>query len=221
MEFIPGGKVEGYFTKLIARRNTVTVKIEVSPILRGSMGGAHILPVKESVEDRFGFAEYQVLDWKDVYAGKICAALDRQHPRDFFDVKFLMEESGLSKDLMAVFMIYLLSGDRPLSEMLAPKAVDLKPIYESQFKGMSLIEVSLAELEGVRDNLIRGIRAALDDRQKRFLLSFKSGDPDWDLLGSIDPEKLPAVQWKLTNVKRMSVSKREAALDSLRRVLDS
>jgi hypothetical protein len=97
------------------------------------VGGAHVLPVKESVEDRFGFAEFQVLDWKDVYAGKICAALDRQHPRDFFDVKFLMEESGLSKDLMAVFMIYLLSGDRPLSEMLAPKAVDLGPIYESQF----------------------------------------------------------------------------------------
>lgn len=220
-EVIPGGKVEGFTTKLLVRKNTVLVKVEVSPILRGSVGGARSLAVMESVEAEFGFAEFQVLDWKDVYAGKICAALDRQHPRDFFDMKFVLEEDGLTKELVAVFMVYLISGDRPISEMLDPKKIDLHPIYESQFKGMSLVEVTLSEILDIRERLIRGIREALDDRQRRFLISFKTGEPDWSLLGYAEAERLPAVQWKLTNVKRMTASKRESSLASLRRLLES
>ncbi|PYU26793.1 MAG: hypothetical protein DMG30_01135 [Acidobacteria bacterium] len=30
----------------------------------------------------------------DLYQGKLCAALDRLHARDFFDVKVLLEDTG-------------------------------------------------------------------------------------------------------------------------------
>lgn len=31
----------------------------------------------------------------DLYGDKLCAALDRQHPRDLFDVKLLLDQDGL------------------------------------------------------------------------------------------------------------------------------
>ena len=56
-------------------------------------------------------------------------------------------------------------------------------------------------------------------RDLPFLLTFKSGDPDWSGLGLPDIEKLPSVQWKLQNVKRMDSAKREKAMEALRKVL--
>ena len=37
-----------------------------------------------------------------LYGGKICAALDRQHPRDLFDVKKLLEDNGVQTELLPV-----------------------------------------------------------------------------------------------------------------------
>jgi hypothetical protein len=47
----------------------------------------------------------------------------------------------------------------------------------------------------------------------------KAGDPEWDLLGIEGVEKLPALQWKLQNIRRMEAGKRAAAYDRLRAVL--
>ena len=41
----------------------------------------------ESVIDQFGFAEMQVVAFEDLFGGKLHATLDRQHPRDLFDIK--------------------------------------------------------------------------------------------------------------------------------------
>jgi hypothetical protein len=32
----------------------------------------------------------------DLYGGKLCAALDRQHPRDLFDVGLLLRNEGIT-----------------------------------------------------------------------------------------------------------------------------
>ena len=47
----------------------------------------------------FGFAEMQVVSFADLYAGKIVAAFDRQHPRDLFDVRDLLANEGVSDEL--------------------------------------------------------------------------------------------------------------------------
>lgn len=216
---VTAGRVEGHYTKLLVRRGLAGVKIEVSSTLRGSVRGAQIQTVMESVENVFGFAEFPILDSKDVYAGKLCAALDRQHPRDFFDLKVFFENGGLDEDQVMVFLVYLLSGDKPISEMLDPKPIPLKTTFESQFLGMSLIPVTLAELEHTRSELITTVRGSLKDAQKVFLMTFKSGDPDWDLLGLPNVDKLPAIQWKLQNVRKMTRQKRQDSLDKLRKVL--
>jgi len=38
----------------------------------------------------------QSLSLEDLYGGKICAALDRQHPRDLFDIKMLLDNEGIT-----------------------------------------------------------------------------------------------------------------------------
>ena len=47
----------------------------------------HSAPWVEAVEEAFGFAETSVVSFEDLFAGKLVAALDRQHPRDLFDVR--------------------------------------------------------------------------------------------------------------------------------------
>lgn len=216
---VPGGLIEGAKTKLLVSRGLASVKIEVSAILRGSVRKPEVRSVSDTVENIFGSAEVQVLSFQDIYAGKICAALDRQHPRDFFDVKLLLENEGVDDDLMTVFLAYLLAGDRPLAEMLAPNPIPLADVFRSQFQGMALISITLEDLEDTRRALFGMIQEKLTGEQRRFLLTFKSGNPDWSILGLPDLDKLPSIQWKLQNVRRMEAAKRDNALEKLRMVL--
>jgi hypothetical protein len=43
--------------------------------------------------------EIPVLSFADLYGGKICAALDSQHPRDLFDIRLLSEAGGLNEEI--------------------------------------------------------------------------------------------------------------------------
>jgi hypothetical protein len=49
-----------------------------------------------------------------------------------------------------------------------------------------------------------------------FLLSIKSGEPDWGLLGLDNIKELTAVKWKLTNIKKMDEKKREMRIEMLK-----
>lgn len=46
------------------------------------------------VESECGFARTQVVSVADLYAGKIVAALDSQHPRDLLDMGDLLATEG-------------------------------------------------------------------------------------------------------------------------------
>ena len=88
--------------------------------------------------------------------------------------------------------------------MLAPSRQPLATIFEEQFRGMALTPVTVNELEQTRETMISLIRTKLTEHQRRFLLSFKRGEPDWGLLNLSNVAELPAVQWKLQNVRRMA-----------------
>ncbi len=210
---------EGQVIKLVAWRGRVRVKIEVSPVLRGCVREPAIRGVSPAVEAQFGYIEVPVVHVDDLYAGKLCAALDRQHPRDLFDVQLLLKHEGLNDALLEVFVVYLLSGDRALADMLSPNLVPMSATFEDQFRGMTLVPVTVQELEQTRTTMISLIQSRLTERQRQFLLSFKRGEPNWELLSVTDVADLPAVQWKLMNVRRMSPAKREQAVERLRRVL--
>lgn len=210
---------EGQMMKLVAWRGRARVKIEVSPVLRGCVREPAVRGVSPAVEAQFGYIEVPVVHPDDLYAGKLCAALDRQHPRDLFDVHLLLKHEGITDGLLEVFVVYLLSGDRPLAEMLAPHRQPMAQVFEEQFRGMALTPVTANELEETRETLIALIRAQLTERQRRFLLSFKRGEPDWALLSLAGVAELPAVKWKLQNIRLMKPEKHAQALERLRRVL--
>ncbi|GJL65499.1 MAG: hypothetical protein NPIRA05_04700 [Nitrospirales bacterium] len=210
---------EGHVFKLIVRRHHSQIKIEVSPVLRGCVREPSIRGVCSMVEEQFGYVEVPVVHSHDLYSGKLCAALDRQHPRDLFDVKQLLEHEGLDDNLLEVFLVYLLSSNRSLTELLSPNLQPLARTFEEQFRGMALIPVTVEELEHTRKKMITLIHERLTERQRTFLLSFKRGEPDWSLLPFDGIERLPAVQWKLLNIQRMAPFKREQAVERLRQVL--
>ncbi len=135
--------------KLIVQQGDAQIKIELSPVLRGTVHPEILMEPVPKVQAEFGYAEIQVVAFPDLYAGKICAALDRQHPRDLFDIKLLMENEGLSDDLRKTFLVYLISHGRPISELLRPTLKDIRGLYEGEFKQMAEIEVPFEELEAV------------------------------------------------------------------------
>lgn len=196
-----------------------SIKVEVSPVLRGSVLEPREVPVMDSVADQFGYVETNVLELEELYAGKLVAALDRQHPRDLFDVMMLLDDEGISPELMDLFVVYLISSNRPIAELLAPNPQPLQPVFDQQFQGMSIQAVTVEQLEQTRKAMIDAIRHQLTDDHKDFLLSFKSGEPEWRLLKHDHAQELPAVRWKLQNVRRLGGAQRETALKRLEKVL--
>lgn len=199
----------------------VQIKIELSPVLRGTVYESNALSVTEAVENEFGFAEISVVSFADLYAGKICAALDRQHPRDLFDVKLLLDNEGLTDDIRKALIVYMISHPRPISELLRPNFKDIAALYEGEFKSMADIDVPLAELMATREEIVERMHAAFTDEERAFLLTFKSRKPDWSLLELANVQQLPAVRWKLNNLEKMSEERHRLAYNKLKEALSS
>ena len=208
--------------RLILQLNDVRIKVELSPVIRGTVFPEERMEVCDLVEKEFGYAEIQVASLPDLYAGKICAALDRQHPRDLFDVKFLLENEGFTEKLRKTFLVFLISHQRPMSELLDPHRKDIRDVYISEFSEMAEVNIPVEELEQTRENLITLIHKNMTDDERNFLLSFKDRIPKWELLGLEninEVSKLPSVQWKLMNLTKMNNTKHQKALDKLNGIL--
>jgi predicted nucleotidyltransferase component of viral defense system len=205
--------------RLIVGRNGVQIKVELSPVLRGTVYEPQMMEVCAAVEDEFGYAEVPVVALADLYAGKICAALDRQHPRDLFDVKWLLENEGLTDEIRKALIIYLSSHNRPMAEWLRPQFKDIAAIYAGEFANMAETDVPLEELVAVRERVVELIHQGLTDSEKGFLLSFKNREPDWALLELDVVSELPAIKWKQINLAKMPDDKHKLALEKLKEVL--
>lgn len=136
--------------RIIVTTDDAQIKIEVSPVARGTLYPPQERDIVGAVEEEFGFAALPVVSLPDLYGGKLCAALDRQHPRDFYDVKMLLDTQGIDRSIFNGFIVYLLSHNRPLSEVLNPRWKDITEPFQNEFSGMTFEEVSLEELRKVR-----------------------------------------------------------------------
>jgi len=142
------------------------------------------------------------------------AALDRQHPRDLFDIKYLLKH-GIIEELKKTFIVYLISHNRSIREILYPNFIDIEEIFFRHFSGMTIDKVSLEELINVRDTLVETIHSNLNDEDKTFILNFKKGEPNWSYFSVDHVSKLPAVKWKQYNLNKMSIKERNKIIDSL------
>lgn len=214
---------EGAATGLLVSNTEAEIKVEVNTVLRGSVHPAVKRALLPAAEKRFGFAEVATLSFEDTYGGKLVAALDRQHPRDLFDVGQLLANEGLSEGLLDAFVVYLASHGRPIAEVLDPRSKDVRDAYEKEFAGMPFASASLEELLEARTALTDALRRRLGRRRLDFLRSVKALRPDWSLLPVPHLSELPGIRWKLHNLERMRAeqpARHAEALANLDRVLE-
>lgn len=211
----------GGATRIRARLGDAEVKIETSPVTRGVVHDPERRAVSATVEDEFGYAALQVVSFEDLFGGKLHAAMDRQHPRDLFDVKLLYENEGLTDALLRTFLVYVASSPRPAHELLRPSLSSLDEPYTREFIGMTTIPVTLDDLVATRERLIADIGARLDAGAQRFLTTLHDGAPDFEAIGLPQAASLPAVRWKLLNLKKLSAEnpdKHEAHREELEKL---
>jgi len=185
--------------KIICSNKEAAIKIEPNYIIRGYFNKPEIMSVCETVEKQFSYAEIQVVSKSELYGGKICAALDRQHPRDLFDIKEYFENNSFDDDLVKGFIVMLLSHDKPLHETINPNIKNQKEIFEKQFKGMTDKEFSYENHIETLKNLIKMVQEHIQP-YKQLLLDFVSLKADLSDFQIENIEKLPAVKWKLRNL---------------------
>ena len=210
---------EGTVNKLFVRERGTQVKVEVTPVLRGCVYDPEVKVVSNIVEERFGFAAIQVVSFEDLYAGKLVAALHRQHPRDLFDVRDLLSNEGIDEPLRAAFVVYLISHYRPMASLPAPMRRDLTEEFNRGLAGMMDIPATLDALVRTREELVADIVGRMPDPHRRFLLSFQKGEPEWSLLEVSHARTLPAVRWQMTKLERLDERERAALVARLETAL--
>lgn len=125
-------------SKLQISNQGAQIKIEVNSINRGVLNTPEKRILCDRAQEEFdAFCEVPVVPFSQLYGGKICAALDRQHPRDLFDVKLLLENEGLTEEIKPGLILTILSSKRPIHELLNPNILDQKAAIVNQFDGMT------------------------------------------------------------------------------------
>lgn len=208
--------------RLITSRNRARVQIETTPVMRGTVHPARTMQVRPGVEQAFGFAEIQVLDFADLYAGKLSAALSRQHPRDLFDMQPLLDDGRLDEHLWRTFLVYLTCSAKPAAEMLAPQEPrDFEQTFAAHFQGMTATPVTAKSLMEVRARLLQRVADLLDEPSRAFLESVEREAPDFTLIGLPHAANLPGVRRKLSNLGQRSAAKRTADYEQLKAFLSA
>ena len=186
------------------------VKIEVNHIFRGTLLPTQKAPLSPAGQNLFT-AEIAVpmLATAEIYGSKLVATMDRQHPRDIFDVMKMYEKFGMDATFVDCFVAYLAGHNRPVHEVLFSADAPLETIYENHFRGMTSKEVSLEVLQQVRADMKRDLPRALTSSHKDFLLSLVKAEPQWALMPFPHLKDLPALKWKLANLAKLKAIKPE------------
>lgn len=209
-------------SNLIVCRRGAQVKIEPNTVLRGILLPFEILPLCPGLVKKYNREIWvPCMAKEELYAGKLCAALMRQHPRDLYDVWCFLHQNSLSKQLMDVLVVYLISQGKPIHESLDPHIKDIESLYRNKFIGMVANEVKLEYLVETQKTLPRTIVESMGADHREFLLGFIQGKPNWDLLPFHIAKELPAVRWKQVNLEKMEVAKRQQEIGCLQRLFDA
>lgn len=201
--YIPFSKVihQKELLKLHISNDEAQIKLEVNQGMRGL-----IYPIKkrvlcEAAQEQFDiFCAIDVVAIGQLYGGKLVAALDRQHPRDLFDVNLLLAKEGFTDEVKIGFLYALLSSKRPIVEILFPNFIDQSQTFITQFEGMTKAPFNYEDFEAVRSAILPIIYKSLDESDKAFIIQFENVTPDWNYYNF---QSYPAVQWKLKNLAKL------------------
>lgn len=195
-------------SKLIIDGPGAQVKVEANLVFRGTVRPVERRSLAPRAAELFS-AELSVpsLALEELYGSKLVAALDRQHPRDFFDVSRMYEVHGLTDATIECFVLYLAGHNRPMHEVLAPRRKDITAEFASSFAGMTREPIELAALEAARERLLRDLPTRLTTNQRAFLIGLARAEPDWSLVACPHASELPAIRWRLQNLKQFKAKR--------------
>lgn len=208
-----GGKVrmsaagQGEETKLFVERENRQVKIEVNHVFRGTVLSVQQRRLVKKARDLFtADLTVPVLATPELYGSKVVAALDRQHPRDFFDLLGFYKKDGLTPEIVECFVCYLAGHNRPVHEVLFSRDKDIVSVFQNEFVGMTTDPVDVEALLAVRQRLRTDLLSKLTNAHRDFLLSLTQDEPNWDLMTCPHLSELPAIRWKLQNLGKLKKS---------------
>ena len=138
-------------------------------------------------------------------------------PESLADIVLASERIG--DRLRTAFVIYMLSHNRPMAEVLAPTRKDISREFERGFSGMTEVPVTVDDLVEAREQLLAEIVGNMPQAHKDLLMSFEAGKPDWSLIDVPQAADLPAVRWRQENLDKLDRERREALIDGLRTAL--
>ena len=208
--------------KLVVNRNKVQVKIEPNFILRGSAFAPSMQTLSTKVKRDFGDSyQFNCLSFEDIYGGKICAALTRQHPRDLFDIRDLLDNEGITKDLKDAFIFYLISSPKPFIEILNPRKKTIDDVYRDKFLGMTTENVSIRLLDNAFRELVEILYTSLTENDLEFLVSLLELKPKWQLSPIENLPDYPSIKWRMLNIKKMDSFKRALEIKKLKEFLNN
>lgn len=192
--------------KILVQNSYAQVVIEPNYIIRGTLYNSIEKTLCPAAINQFGYEyDIRVVSHADLFAGKICAALDRRHPRDLFDIKLLLKEQGINNKILNALVVYLACSKRPIHELLnhSPNFIEFDASYTEAFTGMTDMDIAPEDLKKASLDLIGMIHLSLSNAHKQFLLSVTEGNPDWKLVNIPNRENFPGILWKLENIKKL------------------
>lgn len=189
---------------LLVSSGASLVKVEVNIVFRGTVLPVQKRPLVTSAAGTFAAElELPILAIDELYGSKLVAAMDRQHPRDLFDVWQLYKADGLTEEMVECFVTYLAGHNRPTHEVLFGRPKDISQEYRTTFVGMTTEDIALETLLKSRERLFKELPERLKANHRRFLIGLARAEPDWSLLKCQHAASLPALQWKLTNLQKL------------------
>jgi predicted nucleotidyltransferase component of viral defense system len=190
--------------KIYCTQKGIMVKVEVCGTKRGLIEPYEIKTLCPKAQNEFETSnKAKIVSLSQLYGGKITAALDRQHPRDLFDVKLMFDFVTDLEQVKKGFLYCLLGGDRPIIESLSPNRIDQQETMIKQFTRMTEAPFLYSDYEETREKLIDFINSNLTQQDKEFLVAFEAGN---DLLQFAEYQEylqFPSVQWKLQNINKL------------------
>jgi predicted nucleotidyltransferase component of viral defense system len=190
--------------KLLVQSARSQLKVEVNFVFRGTMLPVTQRPLVAAAQDLFTTdISLPVLDTAELYGSKLVAAMDRQHPRDMFDVMKMLGQFGWQPSFIDCFVAYLAGHHRPVHEVLFPQKLSLEPAFKNEFSGMTRDDVALPALEQTQERLIAQLPCLLTSSHRDFLKSLVGAEPAWELMPFPHLQQLPALQWKLLNLRKL------------------
>lgn len=207
--------------KLYCSNTDSLIKIEPNFILRGTINPPRLLSICETISNLTQMdASMAVLSRAELYGGKFCAALDRQHPRDLFDVAQFYKTSTITDEIKSGFLALAIGHNRPLHELLNPTLQDHEDIFNQQFAGMSDTPFSYQEHKNTFVRLHKELLESLTSDDKQHLLDFVSLQGQPEDFGIPHLAELPAIIWKRKNLETLRMSN-PAKFAEQRKLLDA